>query len=126
LVNEMHSTKEDKSYALDELFNILQTYNTSEVIVTIENGEIDRDWIVNYLELKQYNPTFNSKRCRINYQNELFERVYQINSFLSAIEYLDLERYPYATEALAILIDFIIEHDEAIIEKLNRPIFLER
>ncbi len=81
-------------------------------------------WIVNYLELKQYNPTFNSKRCRINYQNELFERVYQINSFLSAIEYLDLERYPYATEALAILIDFIIEHDEAIIEKLNRPIFL--
>ncbi len=93
-------------------------------IVTIENGEIDRDWIVNYLELKQYNPTFNSKRCRINYQNELFEKVYQINSFLSAIEYLDLERYPYATEALAILIDFIIEHDEAIIEKLNRPIFL--
>jgi len=124
IVNEMHSTKEDKTYALDELFNILQTYNTSEVILTLDNPNIDRDWIVNYLELNQYNLTFNTKRCRINYQNELFERVYQINSFLSAIEYLDLERYPYTTESLAILIDFIIEHDEAIIEKLNRPIFL--
>jgi len=37
---------------------------------------------------------------------------------------LDLERHPYTTEALAILIEFIIEHDEAIIEKMNRPIFL--
>ncbi len=124
MVNEMHSTKEDKTYALDELFNILQTYNTSEVILTLDNQDIDRDWIVNYLELNQYSLTSNTKRCKINYQNELFERVYQINSFLSAIEYLDLERYPYTTEALAILIDFIIEHDEAIIEKLNRPIFL--
>jgi len=124
IVNEMHSTKEDKTYALDELFNILQTYNTSEVILTLDNQDIDRDWIVNYLELNQYSLTSNTKRCKINYQNELFERVYQINSFLSAIEYLDLERYPYTTEALAILIDFIIEHDEAIIEKLNRPIFL--
>jgi len=124
IVNEMHSTQEDKTYALDELFNILQTYNTSEVILTLDNPDIDRDWIVNYLELNQYSLTFNTKRCKINYQNELFERVYQINSFLSAIEYLDLERYPYTTEALAILIDFIIEHDEAIIEKLNRPIFL--
>jgi len=106
------STKEDKTYALDELFNILQTYNTSEVILTLDNQDIDRDWIVNYLELNQYSLTSNTKRCKINYQNELFERVYQINSFLSAIEYLDLERYPYTTEALAILIDFIIEHDE--------------
>jgi DNA mismatch repair protein MutS len=35
-----------------------------------------------------------------------------------------LERHPYTTEALALLIDFIIEHDESIIEKMNRPQFL--
>jgi len=124
IANEMHSTRDDKTYALDELFNLLQTYNTAEVIVTLENSSIDREWLTSYLELGLFHTSFNERRCKINYQNELFARVYQINSFLSAIEYLDLERHPYTTEALAILIEFIIEHDEQIIEKMNRPIFL--
>ena len=124
IVNEMHSNREDKTYALDELFNLLQTYNTAEVIVTIKNSAIEKEWLHAYLELGQFSSTYSDKSCKIVYQNELFKRVYQINSFLSAIEYLDLERYPYTTEALAILIEFIIEHDEAIIEKMNRPQFL--
>lgn len=124
LVNEIHSNREDKTYALDELFNLLQTYNTAEVIVTLTNPDIDAEWLKSYLELNQFHSSFNEQRCKITYQNELFSKVYEINSFLSAIEYLDLERHPYTTEALAILIEFIIEHDEAIIEKMNRPIFL--
>ncbi len=43
---------------------------------------------------------------------------------LSPIEYLDIERYPYASESLAILCDFIIEHDANIIEKMSRPILV--
>ncbi len=124
IVNEIHSSRDDKTYALDEVFNLLQTYNTAEVIVTLSNAEIDKEWIKSYLELNQFHTSFNEKSCKIIYQNELFSKVYQINSFLSAIEYLDLEHHPYTTEALAILIEFIIEHDEAIIEKMNRPIFL--
>ncbi len=124
IVNEMHSTRDDKTYALDEVFNLLQTYSTAEVIVTLDNPNIDIEWIKSYLELGLFHTSFNGKRAKINYQNELFSRVYGINSFLSAIEYLDLERHPYTTEALAILIEFIIEHDELIIEKMNRPTFL--
>ena len=124
IVNEMHSNRDDKTYALDILFNLLQTYNTAEVIVTLQNKQIDQEWLSSYLELGQFSTSFNEKHCKISYQNELFKRIYQINSFLSPIEYLDLERYPYATEALAILIEFIIEHDEAIIAKMNHPIFL--
>jgi len=124
IVNEMHSTREDKTYALDELFNLLQTYHTAEVIVTLDNPKIDPEWIKRYLELGLFHTIFNTKRAKIHYQNELFKRVYAINSFLSAIEYLDLERHPYTTEALAILIEFIIEHDELIITKMNRPSFL--
>lgn len=124
IVNEIHSNRDDKTYALDELFNLLQTYNTAEVIVTLMSDKIDREWLKNYLELHQFHTSFNERHCKIVYQNELFKKVYEINSFLSAIEYLDLERHPYTTEALAILIEFIIEHDEAIIEKMNRPIFL--
>ncbi len=124
IVNEMHSNRDDKTYALDVLFNLLQTYNTAEVIVTLQNKQIDQEWLYSYLELGQFSTSFNEKHCKIAYQNELFKRIYQINSFLSAIEYLDLERHPYTTEALAILIEFIIEHDEAIIAKMNHPIFL--
>ena len=124
IVNEIHSNRDDKTYALDEVFNLLQTYNTAEVIVSLKTNEIDRDWLKSYLELGQFHTSYNEKSCKISYQNELFSKVYEINSFLSAIEFLDLERYPYTTEALAVLIEFIIEHDEAIIEKMNRPIFL--
>ncbi len=124
ICNEIHSTRDDKTYALDEAFNLLQTYSTSEVIITIENKEIEREWIIHYLELSSIHYSINTKRFKIGFQNELFTRIFEINSFLSAIEYLDLERHPYTTESLAILIDFIIEHDESIIEKMNRPQFL--
>jgi DNA mismatch repair protein MutS len=124
ICNEIHSTRDDKTYALDEAFNLLQTYSTSEVIVTLEGKKIDRHWVIKYLELSVLNYSINSKRFKISFQNELFKRTFEINSFLSSIEFLDLERHPYTTEALALLIDFIIEHDESIIEKMNRPQFL--
>ena len=122
-VNEVNSTRDDKSFALDELFSLLQTYNTSEVIVTYE-GDIDKEFVQNYLELSALTFHENKNRAKIGYQNELFGKVFDINSILSPIEYLDLERYPYASESLTILIDFIIDHDPAIVEKLERPTFL--
>ena len=124
ICNEIHSTRDDKTYALDEAFNLLQTYSTSEVIITLESKTINREWLIHYLELSSLHHNINTKRFKITFQNELFTRIFEINSFLSAIEYLDLERHPYTTESLAILIDFIIEHDESIIEKMNRPLFL--
>ncbi len=125
MVNEIHSTSDDKTFALDELFNLLQTYQTSELLVTLLSNDIDKEWILNYLEIKNnYHYTFNSCRLKVNYQNELFKSIYNIESILSPIEYLDLERYPYASEALALLCDFIIEHDEVLLEKMYKPKFL--
>ena len=123
-VNEVNSSRDDKTYALDEVFNLLQTYNSSEVLITFD-CEIDKEFVYKYLEIKEhYTYHENNQRLKISYQNELFAKIFNINSILSPIEYLDLEKYPYASEALSILLDFIIEHDPAIIEKLNRPIFL--
>ena len=124
ICNEIHSTRDDKTYALDEAFNLLQTYATSEVIITLDSKEIDKEWLIHYLELESLHYSLNTKRFKISFQNELFVRVFDINSFLSAIEFLDLERHPYTTESLTVLIDFIIEHDESIIEKMNKPQFL--
>ena len=123
ILNELHSTRDDKTYALDELFTLLQSFSTSEVLLTVE-GEADRDFVANYLELEHYTCNDNTTRLKIAYQNELFAKVFDINSILSPIEYLDLERYPYASESLALLLDFIIEHDPVLIQKLARPEFL--
>ncbi len=124
LSNEINSTRDDKTYALDEAFTLLQRYTTSEVILTIEGIDIETEWIIHYLELDSLHFSINTKRFKIAFQNELFGRVFDINSFLSPIEFLDLERYPITTQSLAILIEFIIEHDESIIAKMNKPIFL--
>jgi DNA mismatch repair protein MutS len=123
LINEIYSTRDDKTYALDEIFNALTSYNTSEVIVTFD-GEVDEEFVRNYLELSHYSLHRNETRLKIAYQNELFGSIYEIKSILTPIEYLDLERYPYASEALALLLDFVIEHDPVIVEKLKKPHFL--
>ena len=125
IINEVHGTREDKTYALDEIFNLLQTYKTSEVVLTYNTENIDKEWVQNYLEITPSTPhSLNKERLKVAYQNELFGRIYAIRSLLSPIEYLDIERYPYASESLAILCDFIIEHDANIIEKMSRPILL--
>jgi DNA mismatch repair protein MutS len=124
-INEIHGTREDRTYALDEVFKLLQTYHTSEITITFQDDSIDKHYVMNYLEIHDhYHYSVNSTRLKINYQNELFGSIYQIRSLLTPIEYLNLEKTPYASESLAILCNFIIEHDPGIIEKMNRPVYL--
>ena len=119
---ETHGTSEDPSYALDEVFNLLNIYRTSEIVITFLDGIDDQRYVMNYLEIPEhYHYSVNHERPKIDFQNELFKEVYQIESLLSPIEHLDLERSPMITESLAILIHFVIEHDIHIVQKLNRP-----
>ncbi len=119
---ESHGTSEDPAYALDEVFNLLNVYRTSEVVVSFLDGIDDQRHVMQYLEIPEhYHYSVNNKRFKIDFQNELFKEVYQIQSLLSPIEHLDLERSPMITESLAILIDFVIEHDYHIVQKLAMP-----
>ena len=119
---ESHGTSEDPSYALDEVFNLLNIYRTSEVVVTFLDGIKDQRHVMQYLEIQEhYHYSVNNQRPRVEFQNDLFKEVYQVRSLLSPIEHLDLERSPMITESLAILIHFVIEHDMHIVQKLDRP-----
>jgi len=119
---ETHSTSEDPAYALDEVFNLLNIYKTSEVVLSFMEGVDSQKEVLRYLEINEhYHYSVNNTRPKIDYQNELFETVYQLQSLLSPIEHLDLERTPFVSEALAVLIHFVIEHDYHIIQKLSRP-----
>lgn len=123
-INEIYGTKEDKTFALDELFSLLKTYDTTEIILTLANPSLEKEMILEYLETKNRSLSLNKERLKISYQNTLLGEVYGIRSILSPIEYLDLERYPMASEALCCVLEFIIEHDPALVQKLERPQFL--
>ncbi len=123
---ETHGTSEDSSYALDEVFNLLNVYRTSEVVVTFLDGVQDQRHVMSYLEIPEhYHYSVNNERPKIEFQNELFGQVYQIQSLLSPIEHLDLERSPMITESLAILIHFVVEHDIHIVQKLSMPTLID-
>jgi len=92
------------------------------VVVTFLDGVTEQKHVMQYLEIPEhYHYSVNNKRVKIDFQNELFKEVYQIESLLSPIEHLDLERSPMITESLATLIHFVIEHDYHIIQKMARP-----
>ncbi len=119
---EAHGTSEDQSFALDEVFNLLNVHKTSEVVITFLDGVQNQKDILRYLEIAdRFHYSINNERHKISYQNELFQNVYSIHSLLSPIEHLDLERSPMISESLAILVHFVIEHDYHIVQKLYRP-----
>jgi len=123
--NEVFGTSEDPSFALDEVFNYMNMHKTSEVVVTFADKNIDQKEVCEYLELSHKTFHISQIRPKISYQNELFKNVFEIESLLTPIEHLNMERYALATESLAILIDFVIGHDSKIIQKLSLPIKLD-
>ena len=123
--NEVHGTSEDKYFALDECFNYMNMHKTNEVILSFCDKSINQKEIIEYLELSLKTFHISSFRPKIVYQNELFKTVFNIESLLTSIEHLDMERVPLSTEALAILIDFVISHDDKIIQKLSLPLKLD-
>ncbi len=121
-VFEIHSTQEDSTYALDQLFSLLKSHEPNEVLLTCGGKDLVPETVQQYLELSEsLNVHTDNKRLSISYQNELFKHCYEIKSFLSSIEYLNLEKKPLAAEALAILLEFIIEHDREVVKNIIEP-----
>lgn len=114
---------DDKTLALDEVFGMMHAYKTKEVVITFAHKGINQDEVLSYLEIDaHYAYIINTSRLKIAYQNELFKNIYKTQSLLSPIEHLDMEFMPLVSESLAILIDFIIDHDVNIIQKLSLPV----
>ncbi|MCK5110456.1 MAG: DNA mismatch repair protein [Arcobacteraceae bacterium] len=123
--NEVYGTSEDPSFALDEVFNYMNMHKTNEIIITFASKDINQKEIINYLECENKTYHISTLKAKVGYQNDLFRNVFNIQSLLTPIEHLDMERYALASESLAILIDFIITHDSSICQKLSYPVKLD-
>ena len=123
--NEVFGTSEDTSFALDEAFNYMNMHKTNEVVITFLDKTINQQEVIEYLELSNKTFHISHNKPKISYQNELFKNIFTIQSLLTPIEYLNMERYALASQSLSILIDFVIGHDSSIIQKLSYPIKLD-
>lgn len=125
LLYQSEGNLDDKTLAFDEVFSLMHANKTKEVIITFAHKDIKQDEVLRYLEINaHYTYVINAHRQKIAYQNELFKGIYKPESLLTAIEFLDLEFMPLVSESLAILIDFIIDHDVNIIQKLSHPVMV--
>lgn len=104
----------DKTIILDEVNQILTTYNILELIIS------SNDVGVLKLEIPTINIDFKS--IPISYQEELIKHSFGIDtSHLSAIETVDMEKFPFALNSLTNLLDFVIEHNKLLGVSLHHP-----
>lgn len=119
-VFDVHSTKEDPTAALDALFQLLQSRSTTEVITTCTDTLCPR--VLEYLELADRTSVVcRNARMETSVQNHLLGAAFHIESYLSALEVLNLEKSPLAGEALGHLVQWIVEHERPLAEKLLQP-----
>lgn len=129
---ETHSTTDDTYRAVDDIYRMVHMIRPTEVIIhiieiqpsdklkslieTIELSSTSTSVHVNLYSRPEYSHFQQSK-----FQNEFLRRVYPQTRMLTPVEYIGVERMPFALMSLIYLIQFCYEHNETYIEKWNKP-----
>lgn len=129
---EIYNT--DYTKLIEDLNKELIIYNPKEIIFMYNKYLYESNY---YNELMMF---FKNKNCilhtnildnnfaNIIYQNEFFHSIFKNNllqdTYLSPIEILDLEKLIYARISLIGLLKFAYNHDNMIINNLNKPIII--
>jgi len=114
LIYENYGKSNDKEIIIDEINQIINTYNISEIIYTSsEKNKIKTDVPIVFKE---------PENIFISYQEELIKHSFGLKTeYLSAIEGIDMEMMPFALNSLTILLDFVIEHNKLLGVSLQKP-----
>lgn len=123
---EISSTYIDPYLALDEVFRIIQIENPREIILFGDELEID---IIQYLEISSkciHNKlnNYNKELENINYQTQLLNKIFPNTGLLSVIEFLDLDKYPFATSSFVFLLQFSFQHNDNILKHIQKPLLV--
>jgi len=125
-VYETYSKPDDFKYALDEIYRFLQMFSPQEIIIHTDNLSMSKDELLAYLECPNLNIRYNmyeSQKFMLQnkFKQEILRKVYPTTGTLSPTEYIDMDKMPFALNSYIYLIQFTYEHNEHVIEKLNRP-----
>jgi DNA mismatch repair protein MutS len=131
IVYQNNRIRFEKNSVLEEIFRFIENFNSKEIIFysnllnVISKEDIVRCISGNNRLLNiQYN-CIDKEFLKINFINSFLKKVYPEHGMLTPIEFLDLESMYQASVSLIMLINYAFEHNEKIIEKLNRPLIWE-
>lgn len=121
---EAYDSNKDTGKAESELYRFIHTYNPSEIIYC---GKPDKKFskIYDLGSKKVYYREIKNTFKKPSYQNEFLKSVYNVDSLLSPIEYIGMEKHsavlPYFIQAL----QFAFEQDKLVISRIQKPTFVE-
>ena len=131
---ESYSRKNDVNFALDDTIRFIETFPPKEILVDFNFDEnekvsnLNQNEILSYLKINRdsiikSNVKKNSYNKIQIQKNILDECNFSFNNQLSIIENLDLQNYNWSRVALVGLLDFIKNHQENLLRKLEIPLF---
>ena len=133
---ETYSTKNDANIALDDTIRFIETHPPKEIIIdfSFDDNEkvsnLTQNEILSYLKINRGNSHFidikkNGYHKIQNQINILNKMQFNFNNQLSIIQNLDLDRFNWARISLVCLIEFIKNHQDNLIRKLEIPIMYQ-
>jgi DNA mismatch repair protein MutS len=130
-IHEIFSIENDKYVCFDETIRFMHSFNSKEIVIYFQNIDIEKQKeLIIYLELTNKNyyieKNENTKNMlKISYQQELLKKIYNVNNNLTPIEYLNLEKNNYGRMSFIILLNYVYNHVNNIINNLNKPIIYD-
>uniref|UniRef100_A0A6C0F5Q7 DNA mismatch repair proteins mutS family domain-containing protein n=1 Tax=viral metagenome TaxID=1070528 RepID=A0A6C0F5Q7_9ZZZZ len=110
IINEI--TNGITSKKMEELYRLIEIYNPIEIICAHDNDERVKglfEIIINN-DKKYHNIQVQKVYKKVNYQNEIFKKMFNTKTMISPIEELDLEYYHIARISLTNLLCFCFDH----------------
>ena len=125
---ETFSNNNDILSGLDNTLRFLEKYPPREIILdnNLDNmtiGNMNIDDILNYLSIDKNNTfTVNkTNHSKISYQKMLLDKIYKCDTNQNIIEILDLQFLNWARLSLILLLEYVMNHQQHILEKLTYP-----
>jgi DNA mismatch repair protein MutS len=125
---ETFSNNNDILSGLDNTLRFLEKYPPREIILdnNLDNmtiGNMNIDDILNYLGIDKNNTfTINkTNHSKISYQKMLLDKIYKCETNQNIIEILDLQFLNWARLSLILLLEYVMNHQQHILEKLTYP-----
>ena len=130
IIHETFATKDDDKYALDETLKFIYNFNPSETVIYYKNlVTYSEDELLLYLELKNKNHLIykfdDNSLLNINYQNNFLKSIFNLESYLSPIEELDLEKMTNGRISYILLLNYCKKQISDILLNIRKPEFYD-
>lgn len=132
---EAYSSRNDPSFALDEMYRLVTTYAPKEVVVFGESCTRDHQHeVMQLFQGSNHCVHFRWQDCtklyqKCAYQNEVLKKAFPSSKtkagLMSFIEACHLERFELARTSFVYMIQFAYEHCEKLVEGLQIPDILQ-